>query len=111
MSVRVRVTMKKAADAAFLSGSLLEGQRAELSSDRLRLARSCARRVAARCRRKPDSFRRARIEEEPKSQPRSRRSETPSRAAQCTQQKMRPSDSTPCPITRQPQCAQIGASA
>ncbi len=33
MSVRVRVTMKKAADAAFLSGSLLEGQRAELSSD------------------------------------------------------------------------------
>lgn len=42
---------------------------------------------------------------------RSRSCETPSSPAQCAQQKIRPFDSTPCPITRQPQWAQIGASA
>jgi hypothetical protein len=45
------------------------------------------------------------------SQARSRSSETPSAPAQCAQQNMRPSDSTPWPMIRQPQCAHVGASA
>src|SRR5690606_24290105 len=36
---------------------------------------------------------------------------TPACSAQWTQQKICSSFSTPCPITRQPQCSQVGASA
>jgi hypothetical protein len=49
--------------------------------------------------------------EEAQLQTRSRSSETPSASAQCAQQKIRPSDSTPWPMIRQPQCAHVGASA
>src|SRR5581483_8232910 len=42
---------------------------------------------------------------------RSRRPVAPCPCAQCAQQKIRPFASTPCPTTRQPQCAHTGASA
>ena len=41
----------------------------------------------------------------------SRRPVTPSCFAQCTQQKMVPFCSTPCPMMRVPQCGHVGASA